>query len=62
MVFEVRVGLVRVCLRDVRMFDVPNVVVKVEDMIRLICASGDRVWGVSGQETAVKGPSPCRRG
>lgn len=47
-VFEVRVGFVRVCLRDVRMFDVPNVVVMVEDMIRLICALGDRVGGGGG--------------
>lgn len=34
-IFELRVGLVRVCLEEVRRFEVPKVVVMVEDMIRL---------------------------
>lgn len=47
-VFEVRVGFERVCLKEVRIFDVPNVAVIVEDMVRLICASG-RSWGGWGR-------------
>ncbi len=43
-VLEVRVGFVRVCLEDVRIFEVPRVVVMVDDMVGLIRALllGDR--------------------
>lgn len=40
MVLEVRVGFVRVCLRDVRTCEVPKVVVIVEDMVQLDRYSG----------------------
>jgi hypothetical protein len=49
-VFEVRVGFVRVCRRDVRIFEVPREDVIVEDMVGLICASGGNRGGL-GQES-----------
>lgn len=49
-VFEVRVGFVRVCRTDVRIFEVPSEDVIVEDMVALICASGGDRGGL-GQES-----------